>query len=54
MYKKNKYYTRKKVPGYKNKKTSWEKRLRKKYSIPENKSLNTRFLAKKQNVLYQA
>jgi hypothetical protein len=47
MYKKNKYYTRKKVPGYKNKKTSWEKRLRKKYSIPENKSLNTRFLAKK-------
>jgi len=37
MYKKNKYYTRKKVPGYKNKKTSWEKRLRKKYSIPENK-----------------
>lgn len=47
MYKKGKYHTRKKISGYKSKKTSWEKRLRKKYKIPENTKLEIPYLAKR-------
>lgn len=47
MYKKGKYYTRKNISGYKSKKTSWEKRLRKIYEIPDNAKLEMRYLAKR-------
>lgn len=47
MYKKGKYYTRKKIPDYKSKKTSWEKRLREKYKIPNHTKLEIPYLAKR-------
>lgn len=47
MYKKGKYYTRKHIPGYKSKKTSWEKQLRDIYSIPASQTLSLPYLVKR-------
>ena len=46
-YKKKKYYTRKKVKGYKSRKTSWESRVKKVYRIPDKTKLNISLLSRK-------
>lgn len=47
MYKRGKYYTRKHIPDYKSKKTSWEKQVRNTYSVPSTHALDIPYLAKR-------
>lgn len=46
MYKKGKYYNRKKIPTYKNKKTSWKTKFYEIYNIPKSKSLSLSKISK--------
>jgi len=46
-YRNKKYYTRKKVKGYKSKRSSWESRVKKVYKIPEKTKLNISLLSRK-------
>ena len=47
MYQKGKYYTRKNIPEYRNKKSVWDSRVRRTYDIPKTKELNLDILVKK-------
>ena len=46
-YKNKQYYTRKKVPGYKSRRTSWESRFKKIYKIPDKMKLSVSLLSRK-------
>ena len=46
-YKKGKYHTRKKIPGYKNRKTSWSSKVIEIYDLDKNKPINIDILVNK-------
>ena len=46
-YKKGKYHTRKKIPGYKNRKTSWSSKVIEIYDLDKNKPINIDVLVNK-------
>lgn len=46
MYKKGKYHTRKKISGYKSKRSRWETHLRKKYKIKNHEKITLKRLVK--------
>ena len=47
LYKRGKYHTRKKVKGYKKRKSSWDARIRKVYKIPEKERLSIAGLSRR-------
>ncbi len=46
-YKKGKYYTRKKVKGFKSKRTGWAKKVEDIYSLPKNKAISIAAIQRK-------
>ena len=46
-YKKNKYYTRKKVKSFKSKRTGWAEKVAKIYNLPKNKPISLKQLQRK-------
>ena len=47
MYKRGVYHTRKTMPGYRNRKSVWDSRVRRTYRIPKTQRLSVGLLAKK-------